>query len=254
MTSASNAGGNGPEAFAYAGDTQDQVLSDGTATGITYGLSGQDGQPWIQSYSGNYIIHDQQGTPLGVISGGQASAYVTDNLGSVVATITSAGATTGSIQTYDPYGRQNLSGTNPGTLIGYTGALTDTGFFDSDGIPETGYVHDGDRWYNPQTSAFTTTDPQTILDNPATANPYPYAADNPTNNIDPTGQSYLQACAEGAVIGAAIGAFGTLPGLAIGIVGGCGEGILWEAAADYYGSQESNAGSVLNLVQDFLVG
>jgi hypothetical protein len=36
MTSA----GNGPEAFAYAGDTQDQVLSDATATGITYGLSG----------------------------------------------------------------------------------------------------------------------------------------------------------------------------------------------------------------------
>jgi YD repeat-containing protein len=33
LTAAGNAGGNGTENFAYAGATQDQVLSDGTATG-----------------------------------------------------------------------------------------------------------------------------------------------------------------------------------------------------------------------------
>ena len=207
MTSASNAGGNGPETFAYAGDTQDQVLSDGTATGITYGLNGQDGQPWIQSYSGNYIIHDQQGTPLGVVSAGQASAYITDNNGSITAIISSAGATAGSALTYDPYGKATVSGTQLGNQIGYTGALTDTGFFDSDGIPETGYIHDGDRWYNPQTSTFTTTDPVTLLDNPASANPYPYAADNPANYIDPTGQDD---CMAAIISGAAAGFTGGL--------------------------------------------
>jgi hypothetical protein len=102
--------------------------------------------------------------------------------------------------------RPDLSGTNPSTLIGYTGALTDTGFFDSDGIPETGYVHDGDRWYNPDTSAFTTTQ----LDNPANANPYPYAADKPTNNTNPTGQcSGVHECADdGVFYGTIIGAIG----------------------------------------------
>ena len=69
MTSVGDANGNGSENFTYAGDTQDEVLSDGSATGITYGLAAQDGQPWAQSYSPAastspvYVLHDQQGHP-----------------------------------------------------------------------------------------------------------------------------------------------------------------------------------------------
>src|ERR1019366_7027137 len=51
LTSASDANGSGPGNLSYAGTGQDQVLSDGSAAGITYGLAGQAGQPWVQSHT-----------------------------------------------------------------------------------------------------------------------------------------------------------------------------------------------------------
>jgi RHS repeat-associated protein len=120
--------------------------------------------------------------------------------------------------------------------------LTDTGSFDSDGIPETGYIHDGDRWYNPATTAFTTTDPITQLDNPANANPYLYAADNPANNIDPTGQwSWSYFIAGAGILGAAVIGIGvvltapiTLTALGVYIVA-AGIGITGFAAGAAFG-------------------
>ena len=66
--------------------------------------------------------------------------------------------------------------------LSYTCALTDTYTAGS-----TGYVHDGDRWYNPQTGAFTAQDTSSYLSNPANGSRYAYAADNPANTVDPTG-------------------------------------------------------------------
>jgi RHS repeat-associated protein len=72
-------------------------------------------------------------------------------------------------------------------LIGYTGALTDLST-DVTGIASTGYVHLGNRWYNPATGSFTTQDTNSYLSDPANGNRYAYAADNPANYTDPTGQ------------------------------------------------------------------
>jgi RHS repeat-associated protein len=69
-------------------------------------------------------------------------------------------------------------------LLGYTGAPTDIS-----GGNATGYTHDGNRWYDTATGAFTTQDTSTHLANPANGNLYAYAADNPTNYIDPAGTS-----------------------------------------------------------------
>ena len=65
-------------------------------------------------------------------------------------------------------------------LIGYTGSLTDT--FNPG---STGYVHDGARWYSTMTSAWTSQDTSSYLDNPANGNRYAYAADNPTKQHRP---------------------------------------------------------------------
>jgi hypothetical protein len=92
------ASGAGTETFSYADRTQAELLSDGSAGGITYGLAGQDGQPWVQDYtaatSGEQVnvLHDQQGDILGEDNSNAGDImYVTDNLGSVVAVIDSSG-------------------------------------------------------------------------------------------------------------------------------------------------------------------
>ena len=69
-------------------------------------------------------------------------------------------------------------------LLGYTGAPTDISSGNA-----TGYTHDGNRWYDTATGAFTTQDTSTHLASPANGNRYAYAADNPANYIDPTGAS-----------------------------------------------------------------
>lgn len=185
----------GPEHFTYAGTGQDNVLSFGTGAGVTYGLTAADGQPWIQGYHSAaasqavYILHDQQGTPLGLdLNGKYASAFITDNIGSVTALVNASGATAANYA-YGPYGNiiTRAGAIGAENLIGYTGALTDL-HTDIAGIPSTSYAHLGDRWYNPATGSFNTQDPQTRLGNPADANAYAYAADNPANNTDPTGQ------------------------------------------------------------------
>ena len=68
------------------------------------------------------------------------------------------------------------------------------------------------------TSAWTSQDTSSYLDNPANGNRYAYAADNPTNNTDPTGMcssilgcleyiavSTVAAAGSGATIGFGIG-------------------------------------------------
>jgi len=200
--------GAGPESLAYAGTTQDQVLSDGSATAITYGLAAQDGQPSIDSYTPSaqatdYVIRDQQGDPLGYVQDGAGHAYATDDLGSVTSVISTAGTVTAAYA-YDPYGHLAAT-TGTGTtdnLIGYTGALDD---------PASTLLHLGDRWYNPAAGAFTSQDTNSYLDNPTDGNRYAYAADNPVNNTDPTGQNTTPA----DVCGLAVGFIGFTAGLVI---------------------------------------
>jgi RHS repeat-associated protein len=199
LISASNAAGGGSsggsESFSYAGAGQDQLLSDGSATGITYGRAGQDGQPWIDSYTSggaaNYIIRDQQGDPLGMVRGSTSYMFATDDVGSVTAIVDQCGCTDATYD-YTPYGTiaakypdngGNLVNEN---LIGYTGSLTDA-FANG----TTGHILDGARWYDPSTGNFTTQDADSYLGSPSNGNRYAYAADNPANYTDPTGHVSL---------------------------------------------------------------
>jgi RHS repeat-associated protein len=181
------------ETFTYAGAGQNQVLSDGSASGITYGITGQAGQAWIQSYTPtssatDYVIHDQQGTPLGYLQSGTAYGFATDNLGSVTNVVASNGTTVGTYA-YTPYGHINsaIGADAAQNLLRYTGALYDT---------TSNYWHFGARWNNAYTSNFTTQDTSNYIASPTTGNRYAYAADNPVNYTDPTGHQGQDTCSE----------------------------------------------------------
>src|ERR1022692_2949771 len=120
-----------------------------------------------------------------MVRGGTSYAFVTDNIGSVTAIVDSSGSTDATY-TYGPYGTvlSDNGSLAPANLLSYTGAPTDISSGNA-----TGYTHDGNRWYDTATGAFTAQDTSTYLASPANGNLYAYAADNPANNIDPAGTS-----------------------------------------------------------------
>lgn len=72
-----------------------------------------------------------------------------------------------------PYA-QGIPPTQPGTVIGFAGAITDAG---------TGFAYLTHRYLDPASDQFITLDPAVQL----TGQPYSYASDDPANRTDPTG-------------------------------------------------------------------
>jgi RHS repeat-associated protein len=225
MISASSAGQR--EVLVYADITQAELLSAGTARRIRYGLATGNGQPWVQSYiprpqpgreqSGRdrspdntvHIVHDQQGTPLGMLHDRRSHIYIADHLGTVTGICGSDGRQQASYA-YDPYGQVTtangpLAALN---LVRYTGAFADPA---GAGARGTGFTHMGNRWQDPAAGRFTQQDMISQIADPANGNLYSYAADNPVNYIDPTGAQpqWLDTIggytAGGAGIGTAVG-------------------------------------------------
>jgi RHS repeat-associated protein len=230
--------------YAYAGTNQTEATRIAGTT-IVYGLNNEHGQPWAQSFTTTggigYIERDGSGTPLGLNFNGQDHYYVLDGLGSVVAVLDLTGNTAASY-TYDPYGAP-LTATGPvaaANPIRYTSGLHDT---------NSGLTKLGERWYNPTLGRFTQQDSIERFADPREGNRYAYAADNPTNNIDPTGKSagndYVDHVANWVEVGVAIGAVGgcgagamiggvgCFPGAEAGAIAGAGLG-LYYGTADYF--------------------
>src|SRR5208283_5311627 len=97
-----------------------------------------------------------------------------DNLESVVGMSGHDGAILQTIS-YDPFGNKTVSGTANNNQLHYTGREQD---------PDTGYIYDRARYYDPITGRFITEDP---LGFKAGANFYVYALNNPINFNDPYG-------------------------------------------------------------------
>ena len=153
-----------------------------------YGRTGQTGLLLVQSLTKGtqtvYLDYDATGTPqVFTTDTGVENFYVYDgSVGNVLGLVNAAGVVTATYS-YDPYGDYNTT-SSTGSAAGLNRFRTAGGLYDR----TTAFLKYGQRWYNPTTGRFTQQDSIGRFADPAQGNRYPYAADNPTNNIDPTGR------------------------------------------------------------------
>ncbi len=169
----------------YAGtDQAEMVTAKGAA--LVYGRTGAT-SAGILSYSNGstsvWMIHDSTGTPLGYSDGSNPYAFGTDGLGSTTSIVSPSG-NQAAAYTYGPYGETTAdTGWQAAiNLIRYTGGFQE---------PNTGLLKLGQRYYDTGRGRFTQQDTINAIGDPANANRYAYSGDDPTNNVDPTGQSFL---------------------------------------------------------------
>ena len=161
--------------------TQSSLVSAGVADGaaLTAGPTGQETSTF-------------QGTSVSLASADIALRpgvlfYLHDQLGSTRALLNSAGAVVASY-TYTALGLVAASSGPTGVIgsnrIEFAGAYQD---------PESGLLYMQHRSYDPGTGQFLSDDPLVTM----TQQPYSYAADDPTNLLDPTGLTTEGLCLSG---------------------------------------------------------
>ena len=104
---------------------------------------------------------------------------------------------------YDPWGVQTLTAGGTGNGAGQNPYAFHAGIKD----PGSGLVKFGLRWYNPITGTWTQQDTLDHPLDPANANRYAYAGDDPINNLDPNGQGASFFCVAGVLAGLAATAY-----------------------------------------------
>ncbi|MFF1530376.1 RHS repeat-associated core domain-containing protein [Cellulomonas sp. NPDC058312] len=151
------------------------------------------------------------------------SLYIYDNLGSPTALVTQNNTTNDSWE-YDPYGVSEVESTNGSvaadyTPFGFTGGLNDR---------VTGWTLNGARYYDPGEGRWTQMDTLDAPLDPSNGNRYAYAANNPVNYVDPTGQLVSELV--GAVAGKVVATLGAaalcagIPGVGCAIAAGIAYG------------------------------
>ncbi len=115
------------------------------------------------------------------------SSLLTDSLGTTVGLGNSSGAVP-TTYTYDPYGNASTNGTSSANPFEFVGQQNDG----------TGLDYDQARYYSPSEARFISQDPLGF--NGRSTDLYSYAAGDPVDITDPTGQFLLEGCAVGAVI------------------------------------------------------
>jgi len=228
--------GNVTSNYTYAGVDQKAVLSQGVSSGVsynaTYGKTDQNGNPTIVKYtggtSGAHVYSDPiTGQALMLTTSSDISAlYVWDGLGNPVGLLTDF-STNSFSYAYDPYGTRALIAGGAGNGPGQNPYSFKSGIQDR----ATGLVKFGLRWYDATAGTWTQQDTLDSPLDPTIANRYGYAAGDPTNLADPTGQ--FPTCslaftgigvAHAALWGTAIGTVAT-PG--IGTAVGAVVGLAW---------------------------
>lgn len=206
----------GATTYTFAGSDMNELVHQdapgSVAYDYVYSRPTPQGVPTLDSVTKNgsttTIINDPvTGQPQSLTtSTGQNNYFATNGQGSVVALVvgTAGGSVTGT-WAYDPYGTITAT-------TGSSGAFFANPYYHAGGLedPTTGWNRHGVRYNDNTTGRWTTQDPITRLTNPAQANPYSYATNNPVNYTDPTGRC--------SALDAALGVGG------IAILGGAFEG------------------------------
>ena len=220
--------------YTYAGSSQVEVLSQTTPNGdyqLTYGRTDAQGLPIVEQLTRMgqtaYVEHDPvTGEPLMLrTSTGMQSLYVYDGTGNPAALLTS-GEYAAFVYNYDPYGKPTLTEDSGGLGVPQNPYTFKIGLQDR----ATGWVKYGQRWYNPDTGRWTQMDTLDAPLDPANANRYAYAANDPINNSDPLGLSVCTVTVGGItlVVSSAVGVLNPPAGFLIGAGGllasevGCG--------------------------------
>ena len=133
-----------------------------------------DGLAVHADYDGQGRLQTSYLPQLEAVSATTPSYYLTDGLGSVRNTTDSSGSISGS-STYSAWGIP-ASTNATGNRYAFTGYQLDQG---------SGLYYAGSRYYDPANGRFLSEDPQPAL------NSYPYAANDPVNNVDVRGEGPL---------------------------------------------------------------
>ena len=203
----------------YSGATQTERVTAGS-TNFAYNVLGCGGAstgvggntPYTRDNKGQLVEERVPGIPNYT-----PYYYLFDGLGSVVGLSDSAGAVVNTYS-YEPYGKIR---TSTGTVANPW--LFASGFFDS----STGLYKFGMRYYDASVGRWTQEDSK------PGPNLYVYGADNPVNNVDPSGASIL--CAPAYVAGLVAGGINTFAwgaaGMGVGILVGAAIGMAMDPLA-----------------------
>lgn len=243
--------------YEYAGSDMNKLLSQVTDGGAeydyTYGTSDSNGVPVIASRTiagtgtASVISDPGTGQPLDLqTTDGTTSMWVIDGTGNPVAAIADTGKTAYTVS-YDPYGVETVTvGADSAQWkqhpYGFKSGLRSSS-------TENGLTKFGYRWQSSTTGAWIERDTLDAPLDPTNANRYAFAAGDPINHSDPTGQYDLwQATVTGAAsgIGSAAGgclaggAVGTLAG-GVGALPGCGLGAATGLVSGFVGGFVTNS-------------
>ncbi len=164
------------DTYTYDGTNLRQAQTiNGTKANLTWDTA--EPLPVILEDETNSYIYGPEGIPIEQISKTGTVLYLHPDPQGSTRLITNTKGETEATDTYTPYGKLEGSTGAASTPLRYDGQYTSA---------DTGLIYLRARTYVPETAQFLTVDPWVVR----TGEPYSYAADDPLNRADPTGDGY----------------------------------------------------------------